>query len=353
MKTPNATLILLLAATPLLAQETAAVQIRQLDRKLKLPAEIQPFQAVDIVARVQGFIERVLVDRGSTVKKGELLVELSAPEMKAQLAEQEAKAVATESQRAELHARQAGIESTLAKLKQAAATPGAVAANEIETLEQSVAAVKAQIVSIGIQANAIRATAAAMREIMEYLKVTAPFDGVITERHVHPGALAGPTSGPLVRLEQISRLRVVVSVPESEVGGIVKGAVVPFTVAGNVAASGTITRLAHSLDSKSRTMPVEVDANNPGGALAPGMYAEVTWPVRRNRGSILVPPTAVVTTTDKTFVIRKDQSGKAEYVTVSKGLMAGDMVEVFGQLKDGDQVIKRATDEIRPGQQLK
>jgi membrane fusion protein, multidrug efflux system len=344
MKTPNATLILLLAATPLLAQETAAVQIRQLDRKLKLPAEIQPFQAVDIVARVQGFIERVLVDRGSTVKKGELLVELSAPEMKAQLAEQEAKAVATESQRAELQARQAGLESTLAKLKQAAATPGAVAANEIETLEQSVAAVKAQIVSIGIQANAIRATAAAMREIMEYLKVTAPFDGVITERHVHPGALAGPTSGPL---------RVVVSVPESEVGGIVKGAVVPFTVAGNVAASGTITRLARSLDSKSRTMPVEVDANNPGGALAPGMYAEVTWPVRRNRGSILVPPTAVVTTTDKTFVIRKDQSGKAEYVTVSKGLMAGDMVEVFGQLKDGDQVIKRATDEIRPGQQLK
>lgn len=353
MKILNALLLLAALGASATAQETASVQVRQLDRKLRLPAEIRPFQSVDIIARVQGFIERILVDRGSVVKKGEMLVELSAPEMKAQLAEQEAKAVATESQRAELQARQASLESTLARMKQAAATPGAIAANEIVTLEQSVAATKAQIVSIGIQATAIRASAAALKEVMEYLKVTAPFDGVITERHVHPGALAGPTSGPLVRLEQVSKLRVVVAVPESEVGGIVKGAVVPFVVAGNISSSGTITRLARSLDPNSRTMPVEVDATNPGGALAPGMYAEVTWPVRRARGSILVPPTAVVTTTDRTFVIRKDPTGKAEYVTVTKGLLAGEVIEVFGQLKEGDQVVKRATDEIRPGQPLK
>ena len=345
-------LLPILFAAAVAAQETTPVVVKVLDRRLKLPAELQAYQSVDLVARVQGFVEKVLVDRGSMVKKGDLLVELSAPEMKAQLSEFEAKALAIESQKAEAEARLAALESTLSRLRDAAKTPGAIAANEVVQSEKAVEAQKALIRSIQTQATAARASAAGLKEMLQYLSVTAPFDGVITERKVHPGALAGPSAPALLRLEQISRLRVVVAVPESEVSGIVRGAAVPFTIQGGLSGTGTVARLARSLDPRTRTMSVELDVSNAGGALAPGMYAEVTWPVRKAKGSILVPPGAVVTTTEKVFVIRNN-GGTAEHVQVSKGASAGDLIEVFGGLKDGDLVVKRGSDEIRAGQAIK
>ena len=350
MNARNLYLSILLASSAF-AQETVPVVVKVLDRKLKLPAELQAYQAVDLVARVPGFVERVLVDRGSMVKKGELLVELSAPEMKAQLSEFEAKALAIESQRFEAEARLAASESTLQKLREAAKTPGAIAANEVVQADKAVEAQRALIRSIQTQAAAARAAAAGLNEMLQFLKMTAPFDGVITERKVHPGALAGPSAPALLRLEQISRLRVVVAVPEGEVSGIVRGAAVPVTIQGGLSGTGTVARLARVVDPRTRTMSVELDVNNPSGALAPGMYAEVTWPVRQAKGSILVPPTAVVTTTEKVFVIRNN-GGVAEHVQVSKGAPAGDLMEVFGNLHAGDLVVKRGSDEIRAGQAI-
>ncbi len=95
-------------------------------------------------------------------------------------------------------------------------------------------------------------------------------------------------------------------------------------------------------------MAVELDVMNRDGSLAPGMYPTVKWPVRRARPSLFVPKTSVVTTTERTFVIR-DQDGHAEWVDVKKGVTDGDLVEVIGNLKAGDKVVRRATDEIRPG----
>ncbi|MCX6603659.1 MAG: efflux RND transporter periplasmic adaptor subunit [Acidobacteria bacterium] len=340
---------LFLVASAALAQETVAVVVQQLDRKLRLPAEILPYQAVDLHARVPGFVERVEVDRGSVVKKGQLLLELVAPEMKAQLAEVEAKAQAIESQRAEAEAKLASAEAVFERLKQAATTAGAVAGIEVIQAQKAAEALKSQIKSIQSQAKATRASAAAITELIGFLQVTAPFDGVITARLVHPGALA---TGALLRLEQVSRLRVVVALPESEVATMVRGAMVPFTVAGGIAGSGVIARISRSLDPKTRTMPVELEVANANGALSPGMYAEAVWPARRAKLSILVPPTAVVTTTEKVFVIR-NTDGKAEYVPVTKGAAAGDLLEVFGGLAAGDKILRRGSDEIRPGSSLK
>jgi multidrug efflux pump subunit AcrA (membrane-fusion protein) len=98
-------------------------------------------------------------------------------------------------------------------------------------------------------------------------------------------------------------------------------------------------------------MPIELDVNNRDGSLAPGMYPTVKWPVQRARASLFVPKTSVVTTTERSFVIR-DQNGHAEWVDVKKGIGEGDLVEVIGNLKPGDRVVKRATDEIREGTPL-
>ena len=344
--------LILISVAALPAQEVTAVVTKNLERKLKLPGELLPFQSVVLHARVQGFVEKVEVDRGSVVTKGQLLVLLSAPEMAAQLAESEAKAVAIESNRAEAEARLAAAESTYEKLKAASATPGVIAQNEVVQAGKAVDAVKGSIAALASAAKAARSSQAFIRDMQSYLKVTAPFDGIVTERMVHPGALAGPGGNvPLLRIEQVSTLRLVVPVPETEVSGIIRGAVVPFT-AGDKSAVGTIARIPHIVDPKTRTMPVELDVKNANGALAPGMFAEATWPVRKPRLSILVPPTAVVTTTEKVFVIRV-KDGKAEYVPVKKGSPSGDLVEVFGDLTAYDKIVKRGSDELREGTPIK
>jgi len=168
---------------------------------------------------------------------------------------------------------------------------------------------------------------------------------------VHPGALVGPAATtPLLRLHQVSRLRLVVAVPEALVGGIVKGARVAFTVPAYPGETfyGNISLQAHDLDPGTRSMAVELDVRNPDLRLGAGMYPEVQWPVKRPQPSTLLPPTAIVTTTERTFVIRVE-NGIAHWVNVGRGARVGDLVEVFGPLKEGDAIVRRGTDEIREG----
>jgi hypothetical protein len=109
-----------------------------------------------------------------------------------------------------------------------------------------------------------------------------------------------------------------------------------------------VARNAHALDPKTRTMAVELDVANRDGSLAPGMYPTVKWPVRRPGNALFVPKTSVVNTTERTFVVR-DLDGRAQWVDVKKGAADGDLVEVVGNLKAGDTVVRRATDELREG----
>lgn len=259
---------------------SALAAVAALAQSGKLPAELTPYQKVTVRARVAGTVEKVLVDRGSTVREGDLLIELSAPEMQAQIAEAEARAQAIEAQRAEAEAKLAGLESTLEKLKAAATTPGAVASNDVVQATKQVDAMRALIAAIGKSAAAARAQTKVLDEMLAYLKITAPFSGVITQRHVDRGAVAG---GPLLELEQVSRLRLVVMAPESEWKNVARGVRVNFTVAsyGERVFSGVVTRISRSLDAKTRAMAVEADVDNSSGALAPGMYAEATLAVKK------------------------------------------------------------------------
>jgi len=328
---------------------------KSISKTIELPGEIQPFLTVPIHAKVRGYVERITVDRGSVVKEGDLLAELSAPEMKAQIAEAESRIQAAQSDRVQAEAQLAAAQSNYDFLKKAAETPGAIAGNEVIQAAKQVDAAKALVQSRQQAEQAAQSAARALKDLQDYLRISAPFEGIVTERFVHPGALVGPGADPvLVTLEQVSHLRVTVAVPEEDVGSIVKGAQVPFRVPAfpERTYTGTVARISHALDAKTRTMAVELDALNRDGSLAPGMYPSIQWPIRRARPGMFVPKTSVVTTTERTFVIR-DRDGRAEWVDVTKGVTDGDMVEVMGPLKAGDQVVRRATDEIREGNALK
>jgi membrane fusion protein (multidrug efflux system) len=320
------------AQTAALVPVIAKVNSQTID----LPGEFQPFESVSIHAKVRGYVDRMLVDRGSAVKKGQLIARLSAPEMTAEIAEAESKVEAAKSDRLQAEAQLAGVKSTYERLQKAAETPGAAQAL-VQSKRQAGIAVE----------SAVRV----QRDLESYLRITAPFDGIVTERLVHPGALVGPGADPvLLVIQQVAHLRLVVSVPEADIAGIVRGSRVEFRVPAypQRTYAGSIARVAHALDSKTRTMAVEMDVFNRDGSLLPGMYPSVKWPVRRGQPTLFVPKTSVVTTTERTFVIRS-RNGRAEWVNVTKGAADGDLVEVAGNLQAGDLLVRRATDEIREG----
>jgi membrane fusion protein (multidrug efflux system) len=351
----------LLLSTPLFAQtpvESVRVVSKPIDRQVRLPGELSPYLSVPIYARVAGFVDRVDVDRGSVVKKGQVLATLVAPETEAQIAEATSKGQAVQLQRAEAAAKLSAAQSTYDRLKAASQTPGVVAGNDLVVAEKNVEAAQALVSAYEGSIKAAEASVQSLKALEKYLTITAPFDGIITDRTVHPGTLAGPNSGtggaPLLKLEQLNRLRLTVAVPEAQVGGIVKNARVPFTLPAFPGETfhGVVRRIAHALEPRTRTMAVELDVANPNLRLASGMYAEVQWPVRKARPALLVPPTSIATTTERTFVIRI-KNDVAEWVPVSRGAAAGDLVEVYGALQDGDLIVRRGTDELREGTRIK
>lgn len=348
------TFLMMIAIAAWSQTELAPVISKPVSRTIDLPGGFSPFLSVSLHAKVAGYVERVLVDRGSVVKEGDLLVELTAPELKAQISEAESKVHGAEADRLQAEAQVAAVQSTFDRLKEAAKTPGAVAGNELIQAEKQVEAAQALVRSRQQASHAAAAAVEAQKVMEAYLKITAPFAGVVTDRLIHPGALVGPGADPvLLVIQQVQRLRLVVPVPEEDVGGIVRGASVSFHVPAfpERTYSGTVARIAHALDQNTRTMAVELDVLNRDGSLAPGMYPTVKWPIRRARPALLVPRTSVVTTTERTFVIR-DQDGRAQWVDVKKGAADGEMVEVIGNLRAGDRVVRRATDEVRDGTAL-
>jgi RND family efflux transporter MFP subunit len=348
---------LILAAAPAAQTPVEVVQVisKPVEREVKLPGELRPFLTVPLHAKVTGFVDEVKVDRGSIVKQGQVLITLVAPEMIAQISEAESKVRALQLHQAEVEAKLAAAQSAYEAMRSTAAeAPGAVAEVDLVNAQKNADAVRAQGRAVGGSVEAAQASARALRVMEAYLRISAPFAGVITERNVHPGTLVGPNAGagqpPALKLEQVSRLRLVVAVPEAVVGGVVEGGKVAFTVPAfpGEEFSGVVRRIAHSLEEKTRSMAVEMDVDNSDLRLAPGMYPEVTWPVHKARPSLLVPPSSVVTTTERTFVIRVKDS-KAEWVNVKRGPSVGDLLEVYGPLKAGDTILRRGTDEIRPG----
>src|SRR6185437_11456134 len=314
------------------AKTPAADAIKVVSQRLKttvlLPSELIPYESVAVYPKVTGFVKSIKVDRGSRVRTGEVIAQLDAPEIVSERAEAQAKLQSAQSQLLAAQAKLAADQSTYEKLKTAAATPGVVAKNELVVASQAAQADMADVQTAESNASAARQSLQSVAEVEGYLQIRAPFNGVVTERNVHPGALVGPASGtvaslPMVRIETLARLRLVVPVPERYIAGIPDGTKVQFTVPSfpGQTFTGTIARISHAVDEKTRTMPVELDVMNPRGRLAPGTFSNVLWPVERPQPTLMVPSSAVVSTLERTFVVRIS-NGTAEWVDVKTGVTA-------------------------------
>ena len=280
---------------------------------------------------------------------------MEAPELVAQRSEAQSKLQGAAAQLAALRAKADASASTYERLKAASATPGVVAGNDVVLAQKAVEADKSQIAAAEQNVEAARQALKSVSDMEGYLRITAPFSGVVTERNVHPGALVGPTGGPgtatpIVRIVESNRLRLVIPVPEAYTAGVTNGTSLTFTVAAypGQTFTGAVSRISQSVDVATRTMAVELDVNNADGRLAPGTFCQVKWPVRRTAPSLLVPNGSVASTTGRTFVIRV-RDGRTEWVDVKTGLTSGPLVEVFGDLQAGDDIAARGTDELKAG----
>lgn len=352
---------------------------KTLFREDQLPGEIDAYQDVLIYPKVPGFVKELKVDRGSIVKKGDLMVTMYAPEFLAKRHEAVAKvsmakaALAAEESKlqdlkAELQKKKANLladESTYQRVYSASLVPGVIADNDVVQWAQTVQVDRQDVNAVTKRVNAKDHEVSMRKEevdamvkafesfadIASYLEIFAPFDGYITERKLHVGSFVGPDGSgaypPICRLKQLDLLRIICPVPEDLVSGVIIGSQVEFTVSTfpGKRFKGTVARISNSLDKDTRTMPVELNYLNPDFKIVPGMFTKVYWPSRRPQESMFVPVSSVVSTPLNTFVCRID-GDRVDWVNVKKGQIMGNLVEVFGELKVGDKVAEQGSEEM-------
>ncbi|SFW69215.1 RND family efflux transporter, MFP subunit [Sinomicrobium oceani] len=309
-----------------------------LSSTIRIPGELRAYQEVDLYAKVNSFIKTLKVDIGNEVKTGQLLAVLEAPEINSQLA-------AAESRLKSREAVYISSKATYNRLLETSKTPGTVSRNDLDIAF-------AQQESDLAQLEAARAN---HREIIvnrDYLQIKAPFDGVITARNVSPGAYVGPSGRgseqPIFTLHEQKNLRLVVNVPEGYISYLSPQSTISFTVKSlpNLHFEAKVSRLAGALDNRLRSQRSEMDVENHGNLLLPGMVAEVSIPVKSRPGSFVVPSSAVLNSTEGMYVV-KLTDGKIIWVPVAVGGNGNGKTEVFGELHQKDTLILRASEEFR------
>ena len=314
------------------------VSEKVLSSSAQLPGQLIPFNEVNLFPKVNGFVKQILVDRGSIVKKGQLLVVLEAPEMESQLA-------AANSQYDQAKENAEASKEKYERLKEAAQEPGSVSPLDLDNAQ---AKMKADQAMVSAQMSNVQS----VQTMNSYLRISAPFDGMIIQRNVSPGALVAPGKTgdqPVLVLQDIHKMRLTVSIPEDDVDKVDLSKPVSFVFNAMPGQTQTakISRSANSLGSLQQEA-IEIDVENKDGQLKPGMYAEVNIPLLSGAKSLLVPNTAIIRSTEHEYII-KDDEGKANLINIKEGLASSDSTEVFGDLKPNDKILIHASDEIKQG----
>jgi len=326
------------ASTKATKYQLGIVTEKALSSNAKLPGQLVPFNEVNLFPKVNGFVKQVLVDRGSIVKQGQLLAVLEAPEMESQLQ-------AANSQFLQAKETAEASKEKYERLKDAAKEPGSVSPLDLDNALSKMKADAAMAQSQGSNVESVRT-------IQGYLRIYAPFDGMIIQRNVSPGALVSPGKGsdqPMFILQDIHKMRLTVSIPEDYVDKVNLTEPVTFTFNAMPGQSYTakISRSANALGSMQQEA-IEIDVKNTNGQLKPGMYAEVQIPMVSGAKSMLVPNNAIIRSTENEYVIGVN-NGKANLVNIKEGLASNDSTEVFGNLKAGDKIVLHGNDEVKQG----
>lgn len=321
-------------ASPATNVQTVHLKTDEIVRRVTLPGNVMAYQEATLYAKVAGYLKTINVDKGDSVKTGDTLAEIEAPEMLADLVKEKA-------------------ESEAAQIDLKRVSEAHQKASDLVT-PQTVDAAKAK-------ADVARAGLQRIETLLAYAKITAPFAGVITKRWADPGALipasissAGAKSAAVVTLMDFSTVRIDVAVPDTE-APLVKNDL-PVKVAVDELPGrtfgGKITRFAYALDESTKTMATEIDIPNPELVLRPGMWASVQIDLEKKSDAHLLPAEALVVEKNKmsVFVVR---DSKAQKIPVKTAFDDGVNIEITSGLTPGDAVILTGKQAVTDGQPVK
>jgi RND family efflux transporter MFP subunit len=345
-----------------------------LSSSIALTGEFLPYQEVDVMAKVAGYIRTISVDIGDRVRTGQLLATLEIPEMENDLAKAEASIEQSEAEyavtRDEL--RRASSAHDIAHLSfvriedVAKREPGLVPRQEVDEAqskdlmtEAQVSAAESNLAVAGLRTKVARADETRIKTMNAYARITAPFDGVVTKRYASVGSMiqAGTASQsqamPVLRVSQNNLLRLILPVPESVVARIHDGETVDVRVPALAETfPGRVVRFAEKLQQDTRTMDTEVDVSNLDLKLVPGMYAEVKLQIAERDQVLSVPLDAVDTSTGDPQILRVDAANVIRRSAIVTGLETAQRIEVRSGLTAGDTVVVGRHAGLRDGQHV-
>jgi RND family efflux transporter MFP subunit len=353
----------------------AKVSPENLSHNLILTAEFKPFQEVDVMAKVAGYIKEIKVDVGDRVGKGQLLAILEIPEMADDLrhADASVKRSNAEVERAADELRRAESTHDLAHLSfqrlssVSQKRPGLIAQQELDdarskdlVTEAQISAAKSAKAAADEQVRVNDADVQKIKTLMDYTRVTAPFAGVITRRYADTGSMiqAGTASQtqamPVVRLSENSQLRLILPVPESAVPTVHIGQSVEVRVPSlKRNFPGRVQRFTDKVNPATRTMDTEVDVPNPGLVLIPGMYAEVALMLENRKNALSVPVMAVDREGAEGQVMVITPNNRVEPRKVALGMETADRIEVLSGLNDGDLIVISGRPSLQAGEEVR
>lgn len=355
--------------------EVTLVTRASISHTLSLAGQFEPFQEVEVHAKVSGYVRHIYVDIGDKVHAGETLAVLEVPELKAQLlgttsevAQSQDEITRAQNDVVRAQANHFALHSDYERLKKAAAQPGLIAQQELDNAqakdqaaEAQIEAAKSALAAAKQQSATARADNQRVEDMEAYTKVTAPFSGIITWRYADTGALiqAGTSSAtqslPLVKLAQSDLLRLRLPVPEDAVPFIHDGANVQVNVdAVHRSFTGTVARFTRSVSLDTRTMETEIDVPNRNLSLMPGMYANTTLQLEHRDNVLTIPLGAVIQNGGQATVLALDDQDRVRSVPVKLGVQGAYLVQVVSGLSEGEKVILggqakyQVNEQVRP-----
>jgi RND family efflux transporter MFP subunit len=351
-----------------------AASSRPVAERLTLSSELVPFQEIDVYAKEAGYVKELYVDYGTHVRKGQLMAVLEVPELEAQLQQDQAAihAQTDEVTRAMHEVGRAKAQHDVAQLQYerlagvARTKPGLVAQQEVDDAQGKDLATESQLDATqgayqAAQSQLVYAKARLAHDqvLFDFSKITAPFEGVVTQRYANLGALmqAGTTSTqatPLVRLSQETLYRLVIPVPESYVGYVRAGDPVEVRVpALEKTFQGRVTRFSVELNGSTRTMHTEVDVPNTTGQLVPGLYTEAVLTLNQKANALVVPLGAIDHHGEVTSVLVVGSDGVLEGRRVGLGIQTADYAEVARGLREKELVVVSDRSALKVGQRVR
>ncbi len=355
----------------------AAVKVAKEDlaRDVSINGEFRPYQEVELHAKVAGYLKSITVDVGDRVRAGQVIATLEIPEMVDEAAQAlagkrraEAEVVRARTDLARAETAHQNTHQVLNRLEQVAKSrPNLIAMQEIDDArtrdqlaEGQIDTAKAAIASAEQQVRASEASEERVKTMNSYARITVPFAGVVTKRYADPGAMIqqGTASSsqaiPLVRISDISHLRLVLNVPESAVSSIKLGSALTIRVdALNKTYQGRVARFADRLQEATRTMETQIDVDNPRSDLKPGMFATAVLSLDRHAAAIAIPVQAVFLVKNVPHVYKVDAQNKIADSEIKIGLETPEKVEVLTGVSEGEVVVTGGRSQVKPGQVVK